>query len=274
VRLWKYQIFEQVICVNTKRYVIAGATSILFHGILLSAIPNKNAMAMPVGTESVRVSLNLVSAPQIASSQPVAEPVKQDVIKQAVPKTPPKKVVEPLETKTKKLVKKSDDKPKVIKKVKPTPPATAKTTPKKVVEKTPPKKQKTQTKNVKQTPAKIIDKPTSSVAKTEKPATKNEASAGANSPALVSKPTFATRPSPVSYPRLAKRRGVQGQVMVEVWIDQTGRQIKQTLIASSGTSMLDKAALDAIKKWQFSSHIVDGQAIAHRVQIPVRFQLD
>ncbi|MGF1876993.1 energy transducer TonB [Photobacterium frigidiphilum] len=254
---------------NTKRYVIAGATSILFHGILLSAIPNKNAMAMPVGTESVRVSLNLVSAPQVASSQPIAEPVKQDVIKQAVQKTPPKKVVEPVETKTKKLVKKSDNKPKVIKKVKPTPP-TEKSTPKKVVEKKTPKK----TETVKKTPAKIIDKPTSEVKKTEQQATKSEVSSGANSPALVSKPTFATRPSPVKYPRLAKRRGVQGEVMVEVWIDQTGRQIKQTLLSSSGTSMLDKAALDAIKKWQFSSHIVDGQAIAHRVQIPVRFQLD
>lgn len=99
-------------------------------------------------------------------------------------------------------------------------------------------------------------------------------SAGANSPELVSKLTFSTRPSPVKYPRLAKRRGVQGQVMVEVWIDQTGRQIKQTLLASSGTNILDKAALDAIKKWQFSSHIVDGRAIVHRVQIPVRFQLD
>jgi periplasmic protein TonB len=271
VRLWKYQIFEQVIFVNTKRYVIAGATSILFHGILLSAIPNKNAMAMPVGAESVRVSLNLVSTPQVASSQPIAEPVKQDVIKQAVQKTPPKKVIEPVETKTKKLVKKSDNKPKVIKKVKPTPPPIEKITPKEVVNKTTPKKQKTE---VKQTPAKIMDKPTPSVAKTEQQATKSEVSSGANSPALVSKPTFATRPSPVKYPRLAKRRGVQGQVMVEVWIDQTGRQIKQTLLASSGTNTLDKAALDAIKKWQFSSHIVDGQAIAHRVQIPVRFQLD
>ncbi len=250
---------------NTKRYVIAGATSILFHGILLSAIPNKNAMAMPVGAESIRVSLNLVSSPQVAASQPI----KQDVIKQAVQKTPPKKVLEPVETKTKKLVKKSDNKPKVIKKVKPTPP-TEKSTPKKVVEKKTPKK----TEIVKKAPAKIIDKPTSEVTKTEQQATKSEVSSGANSPALVSKPTFATRPSPVKYPRLAKRRGVQGEVMVEVWIDQTGRQIKQTLLASSGTSMLDKAALDAIKKWQFSSHIVDGQAIAHRVQIPVRFQLD
>ncbi|EAS45089.1 energy transducer TonB [Photobacterium profundum] len=258
---------------NTKRYVIAGATSIIFHGILLSAIPNKNAMAMPVGAESVRVSLNLVSVPQVASSQPIAEPVKQDVIQQAVQKAPPKKVIDPVETKTKKLVKKSDNKPKVIKEVKPKNPPKEKTTPKKVVKKTTPKK-KTQTKEVKQTPAKIMDKPTPNVAKTEQQATKSEVSSGANSPALISKPTFATRPSPVKYPRLAKRRGVQGEVMVEVWIDQTGRQIKQTLLASSGTNMLDKAALEAIKKWQFSSHIVDGQAIAHRVQIPVRFQLD
>ncbi|MDP2514113.1 energy transducer TonB [Photobacterium damselae subsp. piscicida] len=99
-------------------------------------------------------------------------------------------------------------------------------------------------------------------------------SSGTQSPELVSRPTFATRPGPVSYPRLAKRRGIQGQVMVEIWINSKGKQIKQKVISSSGTEILDQAALKAIKKWEFSSHIVDGQAIAHRVHIPVRFQLD
>nr|WP_233462204.1 energy transducer TonB [Photobacterium carnosum] len=82
------------------------------------------------------------------------------------------------------------------------------------------------------------------------------------------------RPSAVNYPKLAKRRGIEGQVLIEVWIDIEGQQLKQKLIKSSGAQILDNAAIAAIKKWHFSSHIVNGKTIAHRVQIPVRFKLD
>nr|WP_269781209.1 energy transducer TonB [Photobacterium carnosum] len=82
------------------------------------------------------------------------------------------------------------------------------------------------------------------------------------------------RPSAVNYPKLAKRRGIEGQVLIEVWIDIEGQQLKQKLIKSSGAQILDNAAIVAIKQWHFSSHIVNGKAIAHRVQIPVRFKLD
>uniref|UniRef100_UPI00242E07E1 energy transducer TonB n=1 Tax=Photobacterium iliopiscarium TaxID=56192 RepID=UPI00242E07E1 len=98
--------------------------------------------------------------------------------------------------------------------------------------------------------------------------------AGTQALQLVSKPTFVTRPSAVNYPKLAKRRGIEGQVLIEVWIDIKGQQLKQKLIKSSGAQILDNAAIAAIKKWHFSSHIVNGKAIAHRVQIPVRFKLD
>lgn len=91
---------------------------------------------------------------------------------------------------------------------------------------------------------------------------------------LVSKPTFATRPGSVNYPKLAKRRGIEGQVLIEVWIGTKGQQLNQKLIKSSGAQILDNAAMTAIKKWHFSAYIVNGTAIAHRVQIPVRFKLD
>ncbi|HIF9085707.1 TPA: TonB family protein [Photobacterium damselae] len=247
---------------DTTRYVIAGAVSVIIHGLILSAVPSQNAIAMPIGNQIAPVSLNLVTAP-IAPPPPA-----QDVAKAEVKPQKSVKKTQQIEQKT--AVK------KLVKKTTPTKKVANKTTKTKKAE------QKPVVKNRDSKPVKSATKPqpqskpkneTSQIANTANNK-KAQLSSGTQSPELVSRPTFATRPGPVSYPRLAKRRGIQGQVMVEIWIDPKGKQIKQKVISSSGTEILDQAALTAIKKWKFSSHIVDGQAIAHRVHIPVRFQLD
>ncbi|MEZ8093525.1 TonB family protein [Photobacterium swingsii] len=234
---------------NTKRYLLAGTASVLFHSLIFSAIPNTMVMAMPVGTDSMRVSLNLVSVPQQAPQPNVV--------------TQPPAPAKPVEAKPKKVVK--TEQKRLVKKPKVTEEKVTQKPVDKVAKKAPTKKQSPAVK-------KEVVEP---VKKAAKPEVKAQAAAGVNNaPQLVTKPSFATRPSPVSYPKIAKRRGLQGQVLVEVWIDSSGKQVKQTLVKSSGANILDDAALEAIKRWQFSSHIVDGQAIAHRVQIPVRFKLD
>ncbi|UXI02512.1 energy transducer TonB [Photobacterium sp. TY1-4] len=272
---------------NSTRYVIAGAVSILVHGVLLSAVPNNVAMAMPAGTHSARVSVNLVATPppvqQARSAQPEPQvqqpepkPVSTPTQTKAAP-VPAKTTPQPDTSRVKKLVKKAE--PAADKHVERTPMAQAKQ-PQPVIKKPKPVQQPIP--KVLETPvAPPKDRPVTTNAETpskpssEQPQQAAQAAAGVNSvPKMVSKPTFATRPSPLTYPSLAKRRGIEGVVKVEVWIDPNGKQIKQLLVKSSGTEILDQAALEAIKRWHFSSHIVDGQAIAHRVQIPVRFQLD
>lgn len=249
--------------VNTKRYLLAGTASVLFHSLIFSAIPNTMVMAMPVGTDSMRVSLNLVSVPQQAPQPNVV--------------TQPPAPAKPVEAKPKKIVK--TEQKRLVKKPKVTEEKVTQKPVDKVAKKAPTKKQSPAVKKEVVEPVKKAAKPETKVASTakdqSKPEVKAQAAAGVNNaPQLVTKPSFATRPSPVSYPKIAKRRGLQGQVLVEVWIDSSGKQVKQTLVKSSGANILDDAALEAIKRWQFSSHIVDGQAIAHRVQIPVRFKLD
>ncbi|MGF1702345.1 energy transducer TonB [Photobacterium makurazakiensis] len=240
---------------NTKRYVIAGAISVALHSVLLSAIPNQMVMAMPMGVDSTKVSLNLVSAPTPQSAPAVSEPPP-------IPQSAPQPVKE--ETEVKKLVKKTQPEQK---------PEPKKTT-QPITKKMPPKPVEKVEKQIVKQP--IVEKKSpASEKEPEKKQPKSEIASGVNnSPKLVSKPTFATRPSPVKYPRIAKRRGLEGQVLVEVWIDEKGKQVRHSLVHSSGTVVLDEAALKAIQRWRFSSHVVDGQAIAHRVQIPVRFKLD
>lgn len=240
--------------------------------MLLYAVPNTQVMAMPIGTESTRVSLNLMSAPTASTpsaSAPTPPPVTQK-----------SSVTQPVEQKTdiKKLVKKTQSEAKPTSKPvhHPEPKAKQKTEPKtqpefktsrKVTAPQPDKRQSEAAPNTAATNSQDTHI-------TETKASPSASAAGVNSPALVNQPTFATKPSPVSYPRIARRRGLEGQVTVEVWIDEKGRQIKQMLVQSSGAQVLDEAALDTIKRWRFSSHIVDGHAIAHRVHIPVRFKLD
>ncbi|WP_318459993.1 energy transducer TonB [Photobacterium leiognathi] len=263
---------------NLKRYAIAGSASILFHSLLVSAMPDKKIITVPV-SEPASVSVNLVSLP-IAKPEPVIQPIAETPVE---PIKPVAKTMTPApKTEMKKLVQKT--KPVTKPKAEPK----KKAVPKKTVTKKAEVKKPAQNKTVKKAqPTKPIttskkftlDKPnnkpaTKSVVEVNKKTKNQQATLGSSEPQLVSKPTFATKPSPVSYPRLAKRRGIEGTVLVEVLIGKDGKQLKQKLAKSSGASVLDKAALKAIKLWRFSPHIIDGKAIAHRVQIPVRFKLD
>ncbi|WP_432468274.1 energy transducer TonB [Agarivorans sp. Z349TD_8] len=92
-------------------------------------------------------------------------------------------------------------------------------------------------------------------------------------PRLNSQPQFAHPPKAPVYPRLAKKRGQQGKVIVEVWLDPKGRQIKREISTSSGISSLDQAALNAVQQWPFKPLVIDGQAQMSRVFIPIKFKL-
>lgn len=263
---------------NTKRYIAAGAVSLLVHSMFLAATPTKDPVMLTMGTDTPRVSLTFVSTALPITPTPTITPVPSMVSETKnkpvvsnlkrlakTENTPHKTVNKKTHTSVKKIA-------KPIKPIKKTPAITKKkhVTPNKLN----PKKSPTViTKNTN------IQKSTTNITKvisnqSIKQSTTPTENAGTQALQLVSKPTFATRPGPVNYPRLAKRRGIEGQVLIEIWIDAKGQQLKQKLIKSSGAHILDKAALDAIKKWHFSSHLVNGKAIAHRVQIPVRFKLD
>ena len=96
----------------------------------------------------------------------------------------------------------------------------------------------------------------------------------ASAPTLVQQAQFKTKPKQPKYPRSARRRGLEGEVLVEVWLDAEGKQQQQKLLKSSGHSSLDQSALTAIAKWQFSPYRENGIPRPHRVHIPIRFKLD
>ncbi|MFV8438973.1 energy transducer TonB, partial [Vibrio owensii] len=213
------------------------------------------------GNPTSSVSLNLVSAPKPVQ----AEPTPQEVVEEKQPEPQKKPQPKPEPKPVKKTVEKPIVKKEAIKK--------------KPVEKKPKPVKKPQTsKPVAKKDPQPKEKVEKKVAKEPVPQQKaapTEQSKGATSqPVMIDQPAFVSQPVQPRYPRSARKRGIEGVALYEVWLDENGNQVKQVLIESSGAEMLDVSALRAIKQWQFSPHISGGQKVAHRVQIPVRFKLD
>ncbi|WP_080994011.1 energy transducer TonB, partial [Vibrio campbellii] len=121
---------------------------------------------------------------------------------------------------------------------------------------------------------KVTEKVVQEPVQQQQAAPANQSKGASAQPVMIDQPAFVSQPIQPRYPRSARKRGIEGVALYEVWLDANGNQIKQVLIESSGAQMLDVSALRAIKQWQFSPHISGGQKVAHRVQIPVRFKLD
>lgn len=76
------------------------------------------------------------------------------------------------------------------------------------------------------------------------------------------------------YPPAARRRGLEGTVLIRVLVNPDGIPGETRLIGPSGTDALDQAALAAVLRWRFTPAREGNLAIAHWVDIPITFRLD
>ncbi|MDR9500526.1 MAG: energy transducer TonB [Desulfurivibrionaceae bacterium] len=77
-----------------------------------------------------------------------------------------------------------------------------------------------------------------------------------------------------SYPPLARRRGWQGRVLLEVVVLADGTVESLALHTSSGYTLLDKSAVFAVQAWRFRPARREGVAVASRVLVPIHFILE
>ena len=232
-----------------KRYAIFALVSVFLHGLLVQAMEQQDITLAMSPAEPGPISVKML--PKVTTAPPVAEPVVEPTPEPIVePKPEPKPAPKP------------EPKPQPKPEPKPTPKPEPKPQPKPAPKPAPqpdpapkPAPQPTP-----EPPAKVEPKAPPAQAKDSTPKR-------IDTPSIVSH-------HPPSYPRQARRRGQEGTVIIEVWLDERGRQTKHILASSSGVSALDKAALQAITKWKFSAYVENGQGIAHRVHIPIRFKLD
>ncbi|MDH1471510.1 TonB family protein [Shewanella sp. GD03713] len=86
-------------------------------------------------------------------------------------------------------------------------------------------------------------------------------------------PTFASKPPQPTYPRMARKKGLEGTATVEVLFNEFGQQLALTLVKSSGVGLLDQAALEAVETWEFQAP-TNKLASHYKVRVPIRFALN
>jgi TonB family protein len=74
------------------------------------------------------------------------------------------------------------------------------------------------------------------------------------------------------YPAVAARAGVEGRVLVSVWVDKHGRP-KQVLIASSTNDLFNEAALEAARKYLFVPAYMNSGPVSVWVTLAFNFRL-
>lgn len=80
-------------------------------------------------------------------------------------------------------------------------------------------------------------------------------------------------PAP-SYPSVSRRVGEEGRVMLRVLVSKNGDAEQVEIESGSGFTRLDKAALDAVKKWRFIPAKRNNQPISAYVIVPIQFTLN
>jgi len=72
------------------------------------------------------------------------------------------------------------------------------------------------------------------------------------------------------YPDELRREGVSGLVMVKCSIDVQGN-VAEAEVEKSSNAAFEKPALAAVKKWKFKPAKQDGNPVAIKVSIPIKF---
>lgn len=78
---------------------------------------------------------------------------------------------------------------------------------------------------------------------------------------------------PPNYPVMARSRGWEGQVLLNVHVQANGRPDQIEIVQSSGRNTLDEAALKAVRGWLFVPAMRGSTAVDGWVQVPIDFKL-
>ncbi|MGB9612809.1 MAG: energy transducer TonB [Candidatus Margulisiibacteriota bacterium] len=82
--------------------------------------------------------------------------------------------------------------------------------------------------------------------------------------------TFKVLPT---YPPSALEKGLEGVVVLAVYIDASGQPQKVETKVSSGVVELDQSAIGALFQWRFNPASQGGKPLASWFEIPVRFEV-
>ena len=96
--------------------------------------------------------------------------------------------------------------------------------------------------------------------------------AGPDTTEIPARPRYRENPPPV-YPEQARRRRIEGTVVLEALVNGGGSVHHLAVQASSGHPLLDEAALRAVRGWRFEPGRRGSVPVTMKVLVPVRFAL-
>jgi protein TonB len=76
-----------------------------------------------------------------------------------------------------------------------------------------------------------------------------------------------------TYPLDARRRGLQGLVVLRVFVSVQGTAQDVSVLTSSGHPILDDAAIAAVRTWRFEPATQGGVPESGSADVPIRFML-
>jgi protein TonB len=84
---------------------------------------------------------------------------------------------------------------------------------------------------------------------------------------------YLNNPAP-AYPPLARRAKEQGRVVLRVLVSASGMAQDVEVRSSSGFERLDRAAVEAVRRWRFAPARRGVETVAAWALVPILFQLD
>ena len=72
---------------------------------------------------------------------------------------------------------------------------------------------------------------------------------------------------------LARKRGQEGTVILQVLVNREGRVDDLKIDTSSNLTLLDRAAVTAVRKWRFEPGMRGEERVPMWVRVPVTFKL-
>jgi len=81
------------------------------------------------------------------------------------------------------------------------------------------------------------------------------------------------RPDP-TYPANAFRQGIEGWVEVEYTVSERGMTTDVAVVAGEPRGVFDDAAITAVGNWRYRPRIVNGQPVAQRTSVTLRFNVE
>jgi protein TonB len=276
--------------------LLSAALALILHGLLFTWkadwLNKKPHYVGPPRPVTVMMAYKKPPAPK--PTQPELS-LKPEPPKKPVKKDPPKKVreIKPIPKKEpppkpkKKPRPKPETRPKTVKKKKdilppaPLPPPPSEPAPPKASETAPEKPSEPQfypEQESKESSQPEADSASASL--TDEPAASASFSEGDEKvpeppdlPVIEAIPHYKKNPPPV-YPRMARRRGYEGTVLMEVLVSREGRVKAVRLLESSGYDVLDREATVAVKRWVFEPARQGEKKVDMWVKVPVKFKLE